>query len=290
MTRNVSNKHNKRRNIGLVYEFLVRYISAALVEGASDKASVALNVLKKHFKPGTELYREFRLVNSLMKVGVSSPAVASSILSEAKFAARSHDVSALDREKSLLLRDINHKLNDESFWDQPVSEYRMYATVQSLVNDWRNPGEASLTRVAQYEDRLVRWLSESRDRPEVQEELAGSVGENRLLFKLMSKRLNEKYDLSLTPDQRVILREYLLTVANGKTSTALSERLESIRESTLQSIDAYFESEGQDSYLSEQVKKTREMLLSESLVEVNDGLVTRFMLYLKLADELGSAE
>ena len=115
--------------------------------------SKALKIVKTYFKPGTELYKEFRLINSIIKTSVSSEAVAASILNEAKSAARSHDLNELDKEKSLLIRSINHQLNDENFYDQHVSEYKTFATVQNLLNDWRSKSP-DLSRMASYEDQI----------------------------------------------------------------------------------------------------------------------------------------
>jgi len=83
-----SSKHNKRRNVLLVYEFLTRHVSAGLVEGNNAKSSKALKILKKSFKQGTELYNEFRVMNALAKTTVTSEAVACSIMNEAKVAVK----------------------------------------------------------------------------------------------------------------------------------------------------------------------------------------------------------
>jgi hypothetical protein len=132
--------HNKRRNAGLLYEFLIRTISNALVEGDKKKSTTALRLLKKHFKAGTELYREFRLINALVRSTVSSDSVASSILSEAKTAAKSYNLEALDKEKSHLIKNINYYLRDNNFFDQQINEYKAYATAQMLINNWRSEG------------------------------------------------------------------------------------------------------------------------------------------------------
>ena len=116
--------HNKKRNSLLIYEFLVRAISRSLIEDDKKKSSIALKILRKHFKPGTELYKEFRLMNALAKTTVSSEHVAASILKEAKSATVKFDRQKLDREKSILIRNINHMINDENFYDQHVNEYR----------------------------------------------------------------------------------------------------------------------------------------------------------------------
>ena len=57
--------HNKKRNVGLIYEQLIRYASKCILEGKTDRAEIAMQIMKEHFRPGTELYKEFRLFNAL---------------------------------------------------------------------------------------------------------------------------------------------------------------------------------------------------------------------------------
>lgn len=284
-----SNKHSKKRNSGLLYEFLVKMISRSLVEGDQQRSTAALDTLKRFFRPETELFKEFRLLNSLMKTEVSNPTVAASIIAEAKTAARQHNVGQLEREKSLLIRHINHKLDDGMFWDQPVAEYRMFATVQTLFNDWRNSGNVPLERVAQYEDQLTKWLTEARDKSTVHNELAGSVGENRLVFKLMMKRLNEKYGCVLTQDQKSILREYVFIVSSDRDPNVLQKKLQDLKEHALRAIDAYVVADS-NKYMLGKLTETRQEIVSENLDKINDETITRFMLYMKLISELESKE
>ena len=105
----MSKSHNKKRNIGLIYEQLVSYVSQALVEGKKSDADNALKIIGRNFKKGSELYREFRLFNALVKTYVKSDALATRILSEAKAAAQDHDAKKLRAEKSQLIKEINHE-------------------------------------------------------------------------------------------------------------------------------------------------------------------------------------
>lgn len=283
-------KHNKRRNAGLLYEFLMRYISKTLVEDDQNKSSFAFHALKKFFSPGTELFKEFRLLHALMKTEVSSQNVAASILSEAKIAARSHNTELLEREKSSLIKFINHKLDDGTFWDQPISEYRMLATVQTLINDWRTGVNAPFQRVAEYEDQLTKWLTEAKSVPEVHSELAGTPGENRLVFKLMMKKLNEKYSVSLTNDQRSILREYVFAVSTDRDYSSLQKKLQDLKESTLRSLDTFLSSITESSYIYEKLVEAKASIEAEKLDEINDNVITKFMLLMKLVSELETRE
>jgi hypothetical protein len=283
-----SKAHNKRRNTGLLYEFLVRTISSALVEGNKKKSTVALKILRKHFKPGTELYKEFRLINALVSSTVSSETVAGSILVEAKTAAREHNAVALDREKSLLIRNINHMINDESFYDQHVNEYKTYATIQTLINDWRAP-QRDLSRLASYEDQLVKWLTSEKaeeDERVLSEETGGT---SRLLMKVMTKKLNEKYSGVLTEDQRVLVKAYAFATANDD-PTVIQKKLTEIKARLLEEIAGYEAEKSGNVYVNEKLAEVKNQLLAETLEDVNDEAVTRFMLYTKLGSELGEKE
>lgn len=284
----MSKTHNKKRNSGLLYEFLVKTISTALVEGNKRRSSAALKILKKHFKPGTELYKELRLVNALLRSTVSNQSVAASILNEAKAAARSHDSIALDREKSLLIRNINYTLQDDSFYDQQVNEYKMYATVQTLINDWRS-NNPDLQRLAEYEDRLHNWLVSDKDKTDdgvIGEE---SSGTSRLLMKVMTKKLNEKYSGVLSEDQRALIKAYAFATANDN-DVILVKRLNETKVNLLSEIDRHVKITPVDSYIQNKLLEARQMLASEVIEKLDDDTITRFMLYTRLGSELAAKE
>lgn len=284
----MSKSHRKKRNSGLLMEFLVQTISHALVANDSKRANVALKIIKRHFKPGTELYKEYRLINSLIKTTVSSEAVAGSILQEAKAAARSYDIHRLDREKSLLISNINKMLGGDDFYDQQVNEYRMYATIQTLINDWR-VSDHDLGRLAKYEDQLVQWLiSEKVETPDatLPDE---NPGTSRLLMKVMMRKLNEKYAGVLTDEQRQLLRAYSFSTANDD-PRSIKLKLAEVKDRILTEIMDFRQHNADNEYVIKKLDEVVDRIKSESLEAVNDETVTRFMLYTKLSAELISEE
>ena len=281
--------HNKKRNTGLLYEFLVRTISQALVDDDKKKSSKALKIVKSHFRPGSELYKEFRLINSIMKTTVSSDAVAASILGEAKAAARTHNTAELDREKSLLIRSINHQLNDDHFYDQHIREYRTFATVQNLINDWRS-SSPDLSRLAEYEDQVVKWLTSAKQEPNEQIVAESSAGSSRLLMKIMMNKLSEKYDGTLTTEQKSLIKAYAFSAANGDDNKTVLLKLKEIRENLLTAIDKYVDdNDNKEKYLSNKLTEVKEQLLNE-VSAPDDNTVAEYMLYIKLIDELSGGE
>lgn len=283
-----SKGHNKKRNSGLLYEFLVLSISEALVQNDTKRSNAALKLIRRHFKPGTELHKEFRLVNALVKTTVRSEAVAASIVQEAKAAARTHDVQQLDKEKSLLIGAINKSLHDDNFFDHQVNEYRILATVQTLINDWRTPG-ADLGRMAQYEDQLVKWLVTEKTAPADPEMQDEHLGTSRLLMKVMMRKLNEKYAGVLSGEQKQLLRAYAFSTANDDPKS-IHMKLQEIKEKLLKEIDEYGQQEDVTEYVNKKLAEARQLIEGEALEAVDDDTVTRFMLYTKLSSELTSEE
>lgn len=284
----MSKGHNKKRNTGLLREFLVLTISRALVEGDQKRANAALKLIKRHFKPGTQLYKEYRLINSLLRTTVSSEAVAASIMQEAKAAARDYDLKELDREKSLLISNINKAIGDQDFYDQQVHEYKTYATIQTLINDWRN-ADCDLGRLAQYEDQLVKWLvTEKAEKSDalLPEE---SPGTSRLLMKVMMRKLNEKYSGVLTDEQKQLIRAYAFSTANDDPQS-IKMKLAEVKGRLLSEINEFRQQNTDNEYVINKLDEVQQRIQSEALDRVDDDTVTRFMLYTKLSAELTSEE
>ena len=109
-------KHNKKRNTGIVYEQLSKYITEQIVCNKNTNAKKAIKIIERRFKKGTELYKEFRLMNALVNSTVSGTHVAAGILAEAKLGSKKINTKKLEKEKSLLVKDINYQLNESNFY------------------------------------------------------------------------------------------------------------------------------------------------------------------------------
>ena len=57
-------RHSKFKNTGVLFELLVRQIAS---DTLNEKNSPALSIIKKHFKTGSELNKELKLYQYLVK-------------------------------------------------------------------------------------------------------------------------------------------------------------------------------------------------------------------------------
>ena len=287
-----SSNHSKKRDSALLYEFLVRSISSGIVDGDQKKSSQALKLLKRYYAPGTELYREFRLANSLFKTTVSSDAVAGSILREASLAAQTHDVAKLDKEKTSLIHNINRTLNQDGiFYEQEIPDYRVLATIQTLINEWRiSSRNSNISLRAKYEDQLVKWLTSVKpENPDTQLS-EGSEGSSRLLMRVMMKKLNEKYNGVLTNSQKELIRAYAFSSATDNT-TPVIKKMQEIRSDLVRDIDDYVAQHNSEQYIVNKMNDVRTSIIAENIdVAADDATVAKHMLYAKLCEELISED
>jgi len=198
--------HNKKRNIGLVYELLLRSISSSLVEGNQEKANLSINIMKKRFAPGTEVYSEFRIFNAIMNTTVSDTSVAAGILTEAKNAIKNIDYDNLYIEKSKLISEINKSIKDPNFFKRRIPDYKQFATVGTVIGQWRKGNKSNLSKQVMNEQRLIEFmLSEKKSQPEISQ-MTDNKADN-LVVKIMTEKINNTYkDLNI--EQKKILREY----------------------------------------------------------------------------------
>jgi hypothetical protein len=273
-------KHNKKRNVGIIYELLLRYISNCLIENRKDDAQKALNIIEKRFKIGTELYKEFRIFNALSKSTVSGSHVASAILQEAKQACRNTNSDVLKKEKSALIKDINYKLNDGNFYYRSIPEYTTYATIQTLFNEWRKGDDSNFTKMIDYEKKISDWLI--TEKIEIVSENKDVAEHDALIFKIMSEKINEKYKHEFNDEQRKIIQAYAIL---NEEPDYMSKFLSEIKSKTVNTL-AKFKSKNQNKFLDTKIDIILERINTLDTADVNDDLISKYLTVSKLKEEI----
>ena len=278
--------HNKKRNVGIIYELLLRSISESLIKNDKVSAQKALKIIEKRFDKSSELYKEFRLFNALVKSTVSNSAVAAAILTEAKNASKRCNRPKLDKEKSLLIRDINHTLKDSSFYYRRIPEYKTYATIQTLLNGWRSGDRSDLAKLIQFESRAVEWLLlEKTDPISLEDNINPDV--DALVVKIMTEKINTRYGDKLNEEQKEVVKDYIFSISNNKEDNIIN-RLSKTRDKILSDMTV-FENKTENSILLQKISDVRKRILSESFNSVDDDMISRFLVLIQLKKELSKA-
>jgi len=280
-------KHNKKRNVGIVYELLLKHISSKLVENKKDEAQIALDIIEKRFDHSTELFKEFRLFKALTTASADDSAIAAAIIQESKAAAKRIDFAKLSSEKGRLIHDINHKINESTFYTASIADYKTFATIQTLINSWRSDDRSDLTKMVMYEGQLIQRLLEVKDaEPVLSEQKAEDT--DKLVIKIMTEKLNEKYSSTLTNEQKDILRKYVFA-AESNDMKEFTGYLEEIKSNTLNMMSELRKTSDNDIIL-EKVEEVKNKITALNTDDIQDSTIERFLQVSSLKNELMKAQ
>jgi len=275
----MTRSHNKKRNVGIIFEQLVRYASSALIENDQIKVEKVLKITNKYFKPGTEIYKEYRLFNALYSTTMPSESLATRIIGEAKAAANTFDSAKLHKEKSSLIHEINYSFNDLKFYSQRVSSYKTLATIQRLLDSWRS-NESSIDSQAIYEAKLHNWLVQEKKAVNLQELKTEDV--NNLTVNIMTRKFNDAFTNELLPEQTNLLQDYIFSMDQEE---KVAKIFENRKRDCLRELRVYSTSCDSD-IVKSKIKLVQERVEGLPVENIDDDIVSRYLTVMKLSNEL----
>ena len=207
-------KHSKFKNTGILFELLVRQITT---DTLSNKESQALNILKKYFSK-TELGREYKLYESLLKRTNLTEGKADVIINTVLESAKQLNKSALKRQKYNLIKEIKTKYNLEEFFKTKLPHYKAQAAIYTLIESTESklvPTEQIITNKLVVLEHLTSTTSKKENKPdEVITELNNIDKDTRILtYKILLEKFNTKY-ANFSNTKKAILKEFINSVDN----------------------------------------------------------------------------
>jgi len=269
--------HNKKRNVGIIYEQLILTVSKGIVKNNPKLVKEAKKIIKKHFVPGSELYKEHKLFQALVKPYIDNDSLATSILGEAKKASRSHDQYRLEREKSRLIRDINIAFG-KNFYNTRIKEYKEFATVQTLMNDWRE-NSTNIQRIVEFEQKVHNILTAEKTVKTLSEQKSADA--SNLVVKIMTEKFNEKYGKKLTEQQSNLIKNYVMS----DKKISFESTLNSIKESCIRDLNRY-SLKCDSSVVKNKIDPVIAELKHLDTTQMNDENFSKFMTLCHLQEEL----
>lgn len=253
-------QHNKKRNSGIMYELLLRQASADLVDNKADDSKRVMGIIRRNFRKGTQLQREQKLYDSLIKTTVSSMELARKIVTEMRAVACSLDHKALDAEKTQLFVDVAKNVRDrKGLLERKIPEYKVLATLGTLMADWKNPSGSNIARIAEYEDKLAQWLTLDKTRQTLEEHVDVQI--DPLVVKVMVDKFNKKFS-DLSEEQR---RSLAVLATGDRTEAATS--LRSLKEATLKRVDQLRSDAEIAGDTADKLEQVRTMLAESKITE-----------------------
>lgn len=279
-------KHNKKRNSGLVYEFLVRRIGLSMVERDPDSYLKAVGIYKKYFSKGQPLAREREVFDVIARSKNLNEQTARRVLAEVRRHVQQLDPKKVDIKKSNLIKELHYTFGKEFFDVHRIPEYRLYASVQMLVEQYRSTQSLSegVQRI-QLEEALIKYMTmKAPDGAQV------GRGEkvDSLVAALAMKKFEQRYSGSLNEDQKRTLRRFMNFSMTGNREQFARE-MEEERGRLLEGLQAsrYLPCFSEDQVMGGRMDEATDAL--KGLRDVTaESSVQEILLYHKLMQEIRS--
>lgn len=279
-------KHNKKRNVGLLNEFFAQYMANAAVEFRFDDYAKADSLWKKHFKEGTELSKELQLFETVSSANFKDRTIAHKVLEQVKKHVKMQSQERLNKEKTNLIHEVRNELADDGFFDRQIGDYKTNATIQLVLNYWRNGDDENPTRFSQIshlEEKVIDYMTTNNlSSPPFDQTLLETSQEDidRLVVNVFREKVDNKYSAQLNEEQKEILGLYTFANKSVESQRALSKKLNSIQEKVLTNID----SELSKNPKSAPVEKLNEVkrCLKEQTYDINNPSEETITFYLSI--------
>jgi|TARA_B100000780_G_scaffold74232_1_gene49871 hypothetical protein len=204
-------KHSKFKNTGILFELLVRQITADTLKGGD---SPAIDVLKEYFVK-TELGREYKLYESILKSNVLNEGRANSLISTILENSKKFSRSTLRKQKYNLINEIKKHYNLESFFGTQVKHYKEIASIYTLIESYNHKEVTDLDQINNNKVTLLEFLTKTlvpAKKEEIIQEFSTYDKDLRTLtYRILLEKFNDKYD-ELSTEQKEILKEFIYSV------------------------------------------------------------------------------
>ena len=208
-------KHSKYKNTGIIFELLVRQITADTLSGKNSKAS---NILKQFFVK-TELGKEYKLYETLSKYKNISEGKADMILTTIIESSKNLNRGTLKRQKYNLIKEIQKSYNLDEFFKTKLPSYKSFASLYTLIEIYNsetlsNPDQIISNKVTILESMTAAPVAAQKVEDDLMEEFKSYDKDLRILtYKVMLEKFNGKYG-ELNDDQKEVLKEFINSVDN----------------------------------------------------------------------------
>ena len=250
-------KHSKYKNTGILFELLVRQITADTLSGQDSKAT---HILKKYFVK-TELGREYKLYESITKYKNLTEGKAEVVINSVIESSKNLNRAALKRQKYNLIQEISKHYNLEEFFQTKLSNYKSYAALYTLVEIYNSellstPDQIIVNKIAILEGLTTKPVSKKKVEDDLMVEFQSYDKDLRILtYKVLLEKFNGKY-ASLNDNQKSVLKEFINSVDS-------TPKLREFYNTKITEIKAT---------LTKQVKKVTDKAIQIKLNEVNNML------------------
>lgn len=211
-------KHNKIKNTGIIWELLVRQLTADIL---NEKESFIKGIIKEFFNKNTELYKELHLYKVLLDSKFKNSSSAYNLIDETLKYIDKLDYKKLGKEKYNLIKHLKENYNIKKFFKTNLPEYTTLASIYKLFKFKKNEnikpavGEVSMLKETVTNHILNDNDVKKKEYNRIMEQVKkNNYVNNKMVFKVMIENFNKKYS-KLNENQKNILKCFIENPTNS---------------------------------------------------------------------------
>jgi len=206
-------KHSKYKNTGILFELLVRQITADTLSGKESKATP---ILKKFFVK-TELGKEYKLYETILSKKHLSEGKAEIVINTIIESSKSLNRGSLKRQKYNLIKEISKHYNVDEFFKTKLPNYKAQAALYTLLEIYNsdnlsNPDQIIANKISLLETLTNKQVDEKQVKDQLLEEFKTYDQDLRILtYRVLLEKFNGKYS-NLNENQKMVLKEFINSI------------------------------------------------------------------------------
>ena len=204
-------KHNKIKNTGILFELLTRQITVDLMESNSSKA---VNIVKRYFKNGTQLGKEYELYKILTETKYNTESRAETLIEAVMDSRKKLSSGSIKKEKYNLIKEIRESYNEKDFFNTKINNYKVLASIYNLFEHKEEvaPDKYVTTKYTIVEN--ITSQSKASKTNKTYDYLKKQEKDLRMLaYSTLVEKFNKKYS-NLTEKQKKLIKEYINNISN----------------------------------------------------------------------------
>jgi len=207
-------KHSKFKNTGILFELLIRQITADILD---SNESAANKLVKKYFGEDTDLGKEQRLYQVLLEETTNTEGSAYKLVDAVVSEHKKLDKKVLSRLRYELVKEMKDVYPIDDFFRSKIRNYKTYASIYKLFEGSKTDVFCDPREIVESKNTIVNGLCKDKVVGQDLGQLENYAQHNedlRLIsYKLLVDRFNEKYS-ELNEDQRLLLKNYINNISN----------------------------------------------------------------------------
>ena len=208
-------KHSKFKNTGILFELLVRQITADILD--DNTSSKANQLMRKYFAENTSLGKEQRLYQLLLEETTSDLTDAEGLIDAVIKSHKKLDTRKLSKLRYDLVKEMKDSYPINDFLRSKIRNYKTYASIYKLFESHNPTTYCDQKEIYDSKNTVIANLCSSgsglKEDVDVNDYEKQNEDLRLITYKLLVDNFNKKYS-KLDESQQTLLKNYIHNISN----------------------------------------------------------------------------